>query len=249
VFVLRAGVTALDPHTGQESWPVPSDDYCGYALRAGAGNVFVSTADEVIALDGSNGGRLWTHSTTPQQPPAVHGSTVYVVSDYPAGSGSSLLSALTASHGALKWASPFSNSDPHGILAADATNVYAAAGELRVWRSDGTPVRNIGAEAPITGTATDGAVVCITTVNDRLVALNISSGKAIWQQPASPALTPAVANGLVYAGTPDQSIVARRLSDGSAVWQTSGISFITPPVVVGRTVYAADRTTVYALQA
>lgn len=248
VFVLWGGVVSLDPRTGRENWAAA--DYNGYALRTGAGNVYVSSADSVIALEGSRGGRLWMHQPALQLPPAVYGNSVYIVSDDPKLGTFGVVSALSRS-GEARWTMQVREPDRVAALAANAVIVTAAIGdELQVWRgSDGTQLLAITAGAQVTGIAQHGSVIYATTVNNQLVALNLSSGKTIWQQPASSGLAPTVANGMVYAGTPDQGIVARKLSDGGAVWQTSGISFATPPLVVGRTVYAADSTTVYALQA
>lgn len=132
---------------------------------------------------------------------------------------------------------------------SETVAVEAATGEVK-WRMNvGTP----GRSAP---TIADGRLF-FGTIDERLFALDATSGHQLWNYNASPADTvmfgqpaPAVMDGVVLAGFGSGDLVALRAESGEVVWsdtlgsangQTSALDFScvrSMPVIAGGTAYA-----------
>jgi outer membrane protein assembly factor BamB len=82
-----------------------------------------------------------------------------------------------------------------------------------------------------------------------LLALEPASHTLLWRRPASTAVRPVVAAGVVYAGSTGYEILARQPGDGSELWQSEPAILTLGPAVAGGTVFVAVATTVYALRA
>jgi outer membrane protein assembly factor BamB len=131
--------------------------------------------------------------------------------------------------------------DDGGVRALDG-----ATGQL-LWYSHSLGIGN-GTEDAGNVAATDGAVYFSGYANavyggdNALLSLDARTGAPRWNVAVAGASSPAVANGLVYAGLA-RGIGAWRLSDGVRRW-TSGTAGYGAPVISGGRVYASATTLV-----
>lgn len=72
-----------------------------------------------------------------------------------------------------------------------------------------------------------------------MYAFDATTGAVLWQTPVSnSASTPAVANGVIYIGSPDNNVYAFDASNGSKLWSyTTGYQVPCSPAVVNGVVY------------
>jgi outer membrane protein assembly factor BamB len=84
-----------------------------------------------------------------------------------------------------------------------------------------------------------------------LLAISVNGGPSVWQYPISVEdNSPAVVNGVVYAGSSDGNVYALNAATGSLLWKyTTGGAIFNSPAVAGGTVYVSDNVELYALNA
>ncbi|MFL5761971.1 MAG: PQQ-binding-like beta-propeller repeat protein [Thermomicrobiales bacterium] len=190
--------------------------YFGYrGTVIAAGNRLYLSQDRdgrVNSLDATTGNLIWSANvgTIDDCPPAVGNGLVYIAT----ANGTGFLIALDEQTGTERWR-------------------YAAGG-----------CRN-------SSPAVDGNTVYITASDETLRAVDAQTGQERWRAnlarndgitelptPFGIRSSPAIANGIVYAGNKFGTLIALDAQDGHELWrfQTSG-DVIYTPAVVDRTVY------------
>jgi outer membrane protein assembly factor BamB len=168
---VQAGVLALDPVNGSVRWQLPTgsgtdfvEDAKGPPAVGPDGTVYVTFADQLVALNGTTGAVRWTFSSSAGEgldgfsdgPTVGPDGTIYV----PTGAG--YLAAITppttpgVDPATLKWqfqASPDCGDDLHSLPAISAAgNIYVGGDDTsgRLWKLDpatGNPLA-VGQIAP-----------------------------------------------------------------------------------------------------
>jgi parallel beta-helix repeat protein len=249
---------ALNASTGALIWNYTTGDSIVFSSAAVAnGVVYVGSGDgDVYAFNASTGTLVWNCKIGDLvwSSPVVANGMVYV------GSGSSNVDALNASNGALIWSydtgdevvsSPAIDNDVVFIGSLNG-NVYALNA------TDGTCIWSYQTDSYVLSSpAVTSGVVYITTdgngnieKDSDIYALNASTGALLWSYPTGVDSSPAVANGLVYAGGSDWKFYALNATTGGCVW-----NYMTgepsSPAVAGGLVFVGDANygKVYALDA
>ena len=189
----RADVLALDPGTGAIRWRKPLDEPARCAPTTADGKLFVTTvADRLIALSASDGSRLWNYQAQ-NATTSVLGQPAPAFADgiVVAGFGSGDLVALRSDSGTLVWADS---------LASVAGSNLAAISAVR-----GLPV-------------IDGDRVFAIGLGGLMLALDLRSGRRLWERETAGGDTPWVAGEWVYIVTANQQMAAMSREDGSVRW-------------------------------
>ncbi len=228
------------------------------------GKLFFLNADqEVVALDVSNGHRLWSHRMRPEHTRdrnaigggvAAEGGRVFVTTGY------GTLVALDANTGDQVWSvqgdAPF-----HSAPTVLNARVYAVSNDsqlLAVDAGDGRilwnysaiaePARILAASSP----AVDGDSVIAPFASGEVVALLTANGRRLWVDALSRtgrltslsaindiAGRPVVENGVVYAASHSGVLAAIDLRTGQRMWARSFASTQTP-WISGDVLYAIN---------
>jgi outer membrane protein assembly factor BamB len=224
------------------------------------GIVYIGSEDgDVYALNASTGTLVWNRKvgSLVWSSPTVANGIVYVGSGLGGNSG---VDALNASTGTLVWS--YSTGDEvvsspavdNGVLFVGSVNgdVYALNA------TDGTYIWSYqtGSYVVASAAVTDGVVYVETdgngnvNLNSTTYALSASTGTLLWSFPSGCSCSPAVANGIVYAGGSDEKLYALNASTGACVWKyTTGEP--SSPAIAGGLVLVGDGNygKVYALDA
>ena len=233
-------VYALNASTGAELWSYATGVPVATSPAVANGVVYVGSNDDergendFFALNASTGALLWSTEgvgpPTSFSPPAVADGVVYVAAA-DALDRSYDVYAANASTGALLWSfqkagSPYADEGPFGAPAVANGVVYIG--------SEGTTVP-VPDFVPIPG---------------NLYALNASTGAELWSyKTGNIGGAPAVANGIVYAGS-DNGVYALNASTGALLWgRTSQNGADSPAVANGVVYFGSGDGSVYALNA
>jgi outer membrane protein assembly factor BamB len=242
---------ALDARTGEERWRVPAGDGIGYAspvviagvVYAGAGRSGAGAQGDLAALEAASGRERWRRPGVGGSPAAVNG-VLYV------NAGIAVV-AVEAATGAERW-----RIEPGGYLGETP-----AVGDDVVYISGWYP-SFIAAVETATGAErwrlelsewirTSPALAAATVYhhgNDdvgapvHLYALDAASGVVNWRVPSgrvADAASPAVADGVVYAGG-GEHLHALDAASGRERWRFP-LAVTSAPVVVGGVVYVGGR--------
>jgi outer membrane protein assembly factor BamB len=240
VGTLSGLLYALDASTGAIVWVVQLDYQVSASPTVWNGAVYVGTyIGPFYALDGATGDTLWTAHTggIDTSSAAVVNGVAYV------GSLDNHLYAFDAETGSMLWHahtgssihdSPavangivYVGSQEHGLYAFDAVT-----GRIR-WR------QKLGGWILASSAAVaNGIVYAAASSADKLYAFDAATGQQLWvvTTPASDA-SPAVANGVLYAGASERLCAFDALS-GARLWCARiGAIFTHSPVVVNGMVY------------
>ncbi len=202
-----AEVLAVDPATASVRWRVRTPAPTRGAPAAADGRVFVLTLENhLLALSAEDGRRLWTYRAQPVAAvplglpaPAVQGETV--VAGFPSGE----LVSLRASDGRVLWTETLSA--PVGARRggiADIAGVHAL------------PV------------ISDGRVIAVGQGGTTL-AVDLRSGRRLWERDVGGAETPAVAGDWMFVVSTAQDLVALGRDTGQVRWVTP----LNPPTSPG----------------
>jgi outer membrane protein assembly factor BamB len=229
---------------------------------------------KLVALDTSNGNRLWEVSLEPSTPasggfgcaqsatpvaiygnPAVAGELVYV------GGYNGKVYAVNASSGALRWVYPREGTLQAivgGVITA-LDRLYFACADGKVYALDaetGDKQWEFATGGKIWATpAIDGETLYIGSFDKKLYALDAITGQEKWEQPfeteGAIASSPLVYDGMVYIGSFDRYFYAVDAASGSKEWQFLAEKwFWTKAVAYNGTVYVGCLDgKVYALDA
>jgi outer membrane protein assembly factor BamB len=192
----RGEIIALNPADGAVKWRSP----LGAAARAAGtiadGRVYVPTIDDqVLAFALADGTRLWTYQAT-NATTAVLGlpSPAYADGILVAGFGTGDLVALRAQSGAVAWTDTLAGSAARNSVADLAT--------IR-----GLPV------------IVNGQVYA-TSVGGITLALDLRSGRRLWDRDAGSSESLCVAGDWIFMVSNDQQVAALARVDGNVAWVT-----------------------------
>ncbi|MGD0181443.1 MAG: PQQ-binding-like beta-propeller repeat protein, partial [Terriglobales bacterium] len=227
-----------------------------YAAPAGVGPpvvaegmvYFGSNDGNVYALSADAGALVWKAEGSG---PAVADGIVYFVGFY-----DTFLYARNAKTGALVWAyniqiSAFAPVVSDGVVyvtAATAAGYDLFALDARTgflyWRDFIWATPDLGAAAIAKGTVYVGA-----SGSSGSDLLAVSNGSVLWQYPIAVSSSPAVVNGVVYAGSADDNVYALDATTGSLRWKYSTAkSVYSSPATADGVIYAGSEDgNIYAL--
>jgi outer membrane protein assembly factor BamB len=189
-------LVALDATRGTKRWSVGLGAPTRSAPTIAEGRVFVTTIeDRLVAVAADDGHNLWSHRggggpTSMLGQPAPAYSRGLVV----AGFGSGELSAVRADTGRVAWTD--------GLGASRGQSSIADLLSIR-----GLPV------------ISEGRVFAIS-MGGLVAAVDLSSGRRLWERPVSGSDTPAVAGDWVFLVSADQEMAAINATDGRVAWIT-----------------------------
>ena len=212
------------------------DNAAGGGIAADQGRIFAATAfGEVVALDASSGGKLWTKKlrSPARSAPAATGGKVFVVSQ------TNELIALNQSDGEEVWS--YSGIPESGGVLSSASPAVAGgtvifpsiSGEVIAMSiAKGEPawvdavsrsyrvqaVSGLG-DVSASPVVADG-VVYATGVSGRIVALSLKSGDRLWKQDVGSVHTPVVSGGSVFLVDLRDRAVALDRRTGKVIWAT-----------------------------
>jgi outer membrane protein assembly factor BamB len=234
-------VSAFDAQTGKTKWSksvLPEDEEddnaIGGGIAYGDGRVYVTTGfAQVIALKADTGDEAWRKPLVGpmRAPPAYAGGRVYAVTvdnqlfSLDAATGEKLWNqaGITEQAGLLGGAAPAYDS---GIVVVPYSSgeVYAlSASNGRVaWSDNLGPVQrgDIASQiADIRGLPImDGDRVYAISHGGRMVAIDLKSGKRVWDKIFGGIQTPWVAGAYIYVLTINSELVCLHKQDGRIRW-------------------------------
>ena len=192
------------------------------------GKVFVGTEENrFVALDEFTGELIWEFDTQGivRTPPSVADGKVFF------GSHDSYFYALDADTGDLEWKyGPVDKGEfdvgiwtigtvvADGLVVFGAEDVYALDvdnGDL-VWRQDFA-----GGYDWALGTASDGNIVAVPSLDAKLYALDLATGDEVWSYETESYIesVPAIGYGNVYVGSTDNYTYCIDLNTGDLEWR------------------------------
>jgi len=192
----RAEIMALEAATGKQIWRQPLPRSARSAPTIAEGKLFVSLlGNSVDALDAKDGHRIWSY----QGAPSITGmlgmpAPAYADGLLVAGFGSGELVALRAATGAVVWLD-------------NLATVHGASSNADLSAIHGLPVIQ------------DGRVYAIS-LGGLMVALDLRSGRRLWERDISSGDNPCMAGGFIFVLTTDSQVVALDRVDGSIIWVT-----------------------------
>jgi outer membrane protein assembly factor BamB len=255
VFYLGSGTTirAVRATDGKELWKASvAGRVDQQVLAVDQGVVYATTAAGVFAVRAIDGSQLWhlplsvaTYST-PSAAQAANGIVYVAFSPAgPQGASETIVDALGASDGALRWTRQV---EPAGNIPAGAGGISLTVADGMVYaqiapsqsKSPTTVVYALGAgdgRVHWTYGAYSGDLVNSLTVTDGtvylrsiplgLVVLDLASGRLLWQRKDLGGEAPIiVANGVIYLSAllsnsnPDGAVLALDARTGSERWRT-----------------------------
>ena len=250
-------VMALDRMTGDVQWKKDLELPVSGAVGVGYGMVMLGTLQgEVVALDASTGEEKWRSRVTSEvlAPPATNGDIVVVQTQ------DDRVIGLEASTGEQRWVY---DSTPgvltlRGTGAPLVTNRLAVAGlstgkVVALDTQNGVPVWEQRVAIPQGrselerivdidgGLLLSGGTLYVTSYQGRLAALELDSGRVLWQRDASSSAGVAQGYGSVYVslasgtveGVDERSTTALWSNDALARRQLSAPEVISSYVAVG----------------
>ncbi|MDH1265088.1 outer membrane protein assembly factor BamB [Pseudomonas sp. GD03944] len=233
-------VMALDRMTGKVIWKQDLEAPVSGAVGAGYGLVLLGTLKgEVIALDASSGEEKWRSRVTSEvlAPPAVNGDIVLVQTQ------DDRLIALDADTGDQRWI--FENTPAvltlRGTGSPVLTNRLAIAGlstgkvialdaqrGIPIWeqrvaipqgRSELDRVVDIDG-----GLLLSGGTLYVVSYQGRVAALDMESGRVLWQREASSSVGVAQGFGNVYVSLASGTVEGIDERSASALWSNEALA-------------------------
>lgn len=192
----RADVLALDAGTGAIRWRKQLGVPARSAPTVADDRLYMTTIDDkLVALAAPTGDRLWVYQAATSATTLL-GQAAPAVSDglVVSGFGSGDLVAVRAESGALAWSD--------SLASARGRNSLVDLSAIR-----GLPVLDRGR-------------VYAVGVGGLLVALDLRSGRRLWEREVGGSETPWLAGDWLFVQTLDQSLAAIGRDDGRVRWIT-----------------------------
>lgn len=239
----EARVRAFDLASGRLVWDtdlLPEDEDTVNLLGAGLaydnGRLFAATGlAQVVALDAGTGAETW-RSKVPapmRAAPTVNGGRVFVVTI------DNTVLALAASDGRTLWSQP-GVAESTGLLGGAAPAVDSGAvvapmrsGELMALTVDtGRPLWSDSIVAPRPADATanladinarpviDSGRVYVVSASGLMTAIDMRTGRRVWEVPLAGIEQPWVAGGVLYTLSLDADLAAIDARTGRVLWVT-----------------------------
>lgn len=191
-----AEVVAFDAATGKEIWRTPVETPIRAAPTVNGGRVFIITIEnQVVALAGNDGRKLWTYSGA-STPTVILGGTA------PAVDGGVVVAALTT-----------------GELVALRTD-----SGTQLWLENVVATRRTEAAASLPDIAgrpvIDKGRVYAVGQSGVMVAIDLRTGSRLWEVPVAGINEPWVAGDFIYAVSIDSEAICVDARTGRIVWVT-----------------------------
>lgn len=244
-------VYSINAATGAKNWQVAVGGLANKPLVVN-GVVYVATSEGHVAALGT-GSTLW--NVTPggsfEGRPAFDSNQIFV------GSDNDSLYALGAGDGSVHWtyttggAITATPAVAGGLVYTGSADEYLYA----VHENDGSLAWKTKLVYPseYTSPMVANGVVYIGDDSGTLSEVNATTGTVIASYQTGGSQIggrPAVVNGVVFFGTSNQTVFALKASNGSTVWKfIASKSILSTPNVANGTVYIADSTDLYAINA
>lgn len=256
---VRGRIQSIDRFTGRVNWRQNLDEPVSGGVGVGFGLVLLGTLDgEVIALDVSDGSERWRSQVRSEvlSPPAINGDIVLVQTQ------DDRLVALDMDTGEQRWS--FDNSPAvltlRGTSAPLLTNQLAIAGlstgrvialetqrGLPVWeqrvaipqgRSELERVVDIDGEMLLSG-----GTLYVVTYQGRVAALDLQSGRVLWQRDASSHVGLSQGYGSVYISQADGAVQGIDERSTTVLWSNDGLARreLSAPAVLSSYLAVGDR--------
>ena len=191
----RAEVIAVDAATGKEKWRQKVPRSGRAAPTIADGKLFVALlGNAIICLSAADGKRLWSYQGN-QNTTGMLGLPAPAYSDglLVAGFGTGELIGLRAATGAVVWLDTLASS--RGGNPGDLSAIH------------GLPVIQ------------DGRVYAVS-MGGLMIALDLRSGRRLWERDIASSETPWLAGGFMYVLSSDSQLVCLDRIDGSVIWVT-----------------------------
>jgi outer membrane protein assembly factor BamB len=192
----RADLLALDAASGAIKWRVKLPAGARAAPTVVEGRLFIPLIDsQLVAFAAADGAKAWTYQASSAEP-IVLGlpSPAFALGLLVAGFGSGELVALNPTTGSAVW----------------SESLAAARG-----RTSLADVSSVRGRAVIK----DGRVYAVS-LGQQLAALDLRSGRRLWEREVGSAETPWVAGDYLFLVTADARVTAIALADGQVAWVT-----------------------------
>lgn len=251
-------VMGLDRLTGKVLWKQDLDTGISGAVGAGYGLVLVGTLKgEVIALDSISGEEKWRARVNSEvlSAPVTNGDIVLVQTQ------DDTLYAFEAYSGNQRWV--FNNTPAVLTLRGSSTplltNNLAIAGlstgkVLALDTARGLPIWEQRVAMPQGrselerivdidgGLLQSGSIVYAVSYQGRLAALELSSGRILWERQASSSMGMAQGYGSIYVSEADGSLVGVDERSASALWTNDSLQRrqLSAPAVLSSYVLVGD---------
>ncbi len=193
----RADVLSIDARSGKVGWRASLGMPARSPPTVADGRLFVVTIDnKLLALDTKDGHQLWSYAASAPTATVVLGAPAPAVANgiVVAGFASGDLAALRVESGALAW----------------SDNLGATGG-----RNSLTDLSSVHANPVI-----DGGTVYAIGLGGLMVAIDLRSGRRVWERDVGGAQTPWVAGDWIFVLTSDQQLLAIDRAQGRARWLT-----------------------------
>ncbi|MBQ8436299.1 MAG: PQQ-binding-like beta-propeller repeat protein [Alphaproteobacteria bacterium] len=190
------GVFALDMKTGKEIWRYDTEMPIRIAPTVQNGRLLVQTIDNaLIALNAINGEEVWKYKTTSEMTTLVGGAS-------PAYSSNEDVAVAA-----------FSNGELRAFKASTGTPLW---GEMLISPKRTNSLANITAikANPII----DGDKVFAAGHSDVLAAIDLRTGKKIWEREISTSNQPWIAGQFMYVLTDNFELIAFQKDTGLIIW-------------------------------
>jgi outer membrane protein assembly factor BamB len=207
-------IVSLDPKTGAIKWRKPLPAPVRGAPTARGGRLLMTTViNTTIALAEDDGRLLWTHSGIEEETLLMGGTSPAVdgntvIAPYSSGE----VFALRIENGAQLW--------------SDTLNVLKRTNEI----STLTDIRGL----PVV----DHGRVFAASNSDILAAIDLATGRRLWDHSVGSIETPWVAGDYLFVVTNTPSVVCFRASTGQVIWVTQLDRWDDPDDKSGRIVWA-----------
>jgi len=217
-----AQIVALDAKSGAEIWRTPAGAPMRSAPTARGGRVFAVTVDNrLLALNAETGEQLWDHSGIPETASVLGGASPAVdrgtvIVPYSSGQ----LVALKVDTGRVIW--------EDSLTAIRRTDVISTLAHIR-----GRPI-------------IDRGVVIAMSHGGQIAAIDLATGKRIWDRDIGGLESPWVAGDYVFILTNEAEVAGLSRKDGRIHWVTALPRYEDPedledPIIWTGPILASDR--------
>ncbi len=191
-----AEAMALDPADGKPRWRVDLPAPARGALTVADGRAYVTTTENhLLALSVEDGKTLWTYRGQPTVTMALGLPAAAVEGDMVvAGFGSGELAAIRASDGRAQWSETLSSASGGGLADIAAITALPVIDRGRVFSSG---------------------------LGGITIALDLRSGRRLWERDVAAAETPWVAGDWVFLLTTGAEVACLGRDDGRVRWIAS----------------------------
>ena len=251
-------VSAVDATTGRRLWNTSTALQLSTTPSVSGGRVYVGTLDgHLAAFSTANGKQLWTATLSSSALAAPAESQGIVVVHTHDGN----VTAFDASTGAQKWV--YNGQPPMVSLEGDAPPVISgdkvvvgfANGQVAVlslttgkviWQRpialpEGSNVVANLIDVDSKPIVLNGTIYAVA-YHGNLVALDLDTGRLLWQTPLSAYRALAYANGFIIAVDDQGDVKAFDINTGKEAWMQDAFAhrFVSAPAVIGNDVVVGD---------